>query len=184
MRKIPTTAAAVLLAVASAVGGPPAQAAQGGSHCWFNVSTGAHVCHHSFAEVILDLSGDRVTLGAGAGAVTGRQRADIARPSRDASGVRTTYVLGTVYADAGYATSGGTYTFTSSSDCDTNPDVDYQVPVMPAGWNDRISSFKSYGRCATKLWENTFSGASYGFTVTSSYVGAGINDRASSIQFN
>ena len=97
---------------------------------------------------------------------------------------RASFVLGTVYADAGYASAGGSYTFTSSSDCDTNPDVDYQVAVMPAGWNDRISSFRSYGHCATRLWENTFSGTSYGFTVNSSYVGDAMNDRASSIQFN
>lgn len=181
MRFLTTTAAAVMLAAAPAVTISPAQAAQGGSHCWFNVSTGAHSCHHTFAEVISELSGDRVRPADGASTMTGRQRADIARTPR---GARATYVLGTVYADTGYATSGGTYTFTSSTDCDTNPDVDYQVAVMPAGWNDRISSFKSYGRCATKLWENTFSGTSYGFTVNSSYVGSGINDRASSIQFN
>ncbi len=185
MRNVPTTAAAVLLAAAvSAVGGSPAQAAAGGAHCWLNVSTGAHVCHRTFAEVISDLSGDRVRVGAGARTVTDQERADIAHPARDASAGRSTYVLGTVYADAGYAASGGTYTFTSSSDCDTNPDVDFQVSVMPTGWNDRISSFTSYGRCATKLWENTFSGTSYGFTVTSAYVGGAINDRTSSIQFN
>lgn len=185
MRYLTTTVVAVMMAAsASTVGGSLAQAAQGRSHCWFNVSTGAHACHQNFAAVISDLSSDRITTAAEAGTMTDRQRAGIARPVSGAGGARATYVLGTVYADAGYATSGGTYTFTSSSDCDTNPDVDYQVAVMPAGWNDRISSFKSYGRCATKLWENTFSGASYGFTVNSSYVGGAINDRASSIQFN
>lgn len=56
---------------------------------------------------------------------------------------------------------------------------------MPSGWNDRVSSFKSYGLCATRIWENTnFGGASYGFTVNSTYVGDAMNDRASSIQWN
>lgn len=188
MQKVLKTAAAMLLAAAvSAVGGSPAQAAQGGAHCWLNVSTGAHVCHRSFAEVISDLSGDRVTLGASAATVTDQERAEIAHPARTAHGASAgsgTYVLATVYADAGYAASGGTYTFTGSSDCDTNPDVDFQVAVMPAGWNDRISSFTSYGRCATKLWDNTFSGISYGYAASSAYVGGAINDRTSSIQFN
>lgn len=57
-------------------------------------------------------------------------------------------------------------------------------PRLGVGWNDRITSFKSYENCATKLWENTFSGSSYGFCVNSTYVGAAMNDRASSMQFN
>ncbi len=70
-------------------------------------------------------------------------------------------------------------------DRDSNSDVDWQVGSMPYGWNDRVSSFKSFGQCATRIWENNnFTGASYGYIVNSSYVGAAMNDRASSIQWN
>jgi hypothetical protein len=98
-------------------------------------------------------------------------------------GTLSTVVIGQVFEDANYG--GSSYTFTASADCDTNADVDWELSSMPSGWNDRVSSFKSFGQCATKIWHDvSFAGTSYGFVVNSTYVGATLNDEASSIQWN
>lgn len=54
----------------------------------------------------------------------------------------------------------GVYTqIDRSSGCDTNPDRDWGIATMPAGWNDRVSSFQGYASCEIKLWENGSFGA-------------------------
>lgn len=153
-----------------------ASAATAESHCWMDLSSGQTRCFSSFQRVVDAVSGGRVTVSKGATSLSEAQRAKIAATAA------APYVLGTWFQDANYG--GSSYLVTGNTDCDTNADVDYQIGTMPPGWNDQISSFKSYGLCATRIWENTFSGASYGFYVNSSYVGDAMNDRASSIQWN
>jgi hypothetical protein len=159
-----------LLAGATAVLFAPAPAAAAAplppTHCWVDLSSGRSACFASEAEVF-------AAIGAGSTGRTGLSGA--ARAETLAS-----VALGTVYADADYL--GSSYTFTAAGDCDTLADVDWQVSVMPTGWNDRVSSFRSYGLCQTIIWENTFSGASLGPSGNVSYVGS-MNDRTSSIQW-
>lgn len=159
-----------------AMGAPAAQAAPAGSFCAMDVGTGATSCFNSGPEVISFISGGRVQVPAGTKVISDRQRASIAQSPA------ANFVLNISWADNSYTDA--SYYFYASGDCDTNADVDWSIGVMPSGWNDRISSFKSYGNCATKLWENTYSGSSYGFIVNSAYVGDAMNDRASSMQFN
>ncbi|MGA2929299.1 MAG: hypothetical protein ABSG43_25580 [Solirubrobacteraceae bacterium] len=97
----------------------------------------------------------------------------------------SSYVLGIEYVDANWQ--GSTFTWTGNHTCaSTLSDIDYYVPsLVPYGWNDVISSFDSYSNCWTKLFENAnFTGATYGFADSTSYVGDAMNDRASSIQFS
>ena len=106
----------------------PAAAAPASSHCWMDVSTGKSSCYSSFNQVVKAVSGGRVDVAPVAAAFSDAQRDSIgAAPA-------ATYVLGIVYADDNYTDA--SYTFTASGDCDTNADVDWQVGVMPAGWND------------------------------------------------
>ena len=52
------------------------------------------------------------------------------------------------------------------------------------GWDNRISSFRSYSNCRTAIFANTnYGGSSYGYYTNSSYVGSAMNDQASSIRW-
>jgi hypothetical protein len=57
---------------------------------------------------------------------------------------------------------------------------------MPAGWNDRITSFKSFSNCAQQLSRSTnFTGGSLTLVISSlANVGAAADDQASSVTFN
>ncbi|RCH66947.1 hypothetical protein DT019_20395 [Streptomyces sp. SDr-06] len=92
-------------------------------------------------------------------------------------------VIGIEFVDANYQ--GATYTVTGGTCTATTSDVDYYINSMPSGWNDVISSFRSYANCYTKLYENSNRwGSTYGFVGDSSYVGDAMNDRASSIEWS
>ena len=163
--------------VATGMFSVPAAQAAGSEHCWLDVETGESGCYASFAEMVQALSGGTVQVAKGASVLTDTQRSQLA------VGPTATYVIGQLFESLNYG--GDDKLVTASGDCDTNADVDFELGSMPSGWNDRVSSFKSFGLCATKIWENTsFGGASYGFTVNSTYVGNAMNDRASSIQWN
>lgn len=176
MNRIMKAAAVVMLAAVPAVATPAAQAAQARSYCATNVGTGATACFKGGAEVISFISGGYVKVAPGTKVISDQQRASIA------TSPAAQYILNISWADDNYTDAN--HYFYASGDCDTNADVDWSIGTMPTGWNDRITSFKSYGLCATKLWENTFSGSSFGFVVNSTYVGDAMNDRASSMQFN
>ncbi len=153
----------------------PAAAVEPETHCWMDLDSGETGCYSSFALVVDALSEGTVEVAADAITVTDAQRAAITPLS--------TFIIGQVFADASYA--GSSYTFYTSGDCDTNADVDWNVASMPTGWNDRVTSFKSFGQCATRIWQDTsYGGASYGFYVNSTNVGATMNDETSSIQWN
>ncbi|WP_159047775.1 hypothetical protein [Streptomyces sp. WM6378] len=92
-------------------------------------------------------------------------------------------VIGIEFVDANFQ--GATYTVTGGTCTATTSDVDFYINSMPGGWNDVISSFRSYANCYTKLYEdNNRTGATYGFVGDSSYVGNAMNDRASSIEWS
>jgi hypothetical protein len=56
--------------------------------------------------------------------------------------------------------------------------------LVPLGWNDVISSFRSFSNCQTVLFEDiNFGGSTTQKTVDLSFVGKAMNDRASSIQW-
>ncbi len=153
----------------------PAAAVEPDTHCWMDLDTGETGCYASFALVVDALSDGAVQVDADAATISEAQRAALAPLS--------TFIIGQVFEDANYG--GSSFTFTASADCDTNADVDWNVASMPTGWNDRVTSFKSFGQCATKIWQDTnYGGASFGFVVNSTNVGATMNDQTSSIQWN
>ncbi|MFB9377582.1 peptidase inhibitor family I36 protein [Kineococcus gynurae] len=97
-----------------------------------------------------------------------------------------TYLLGKFYADLNYG--GAVLTVTQNAPCDTNADTDFTLVSMPSGWNDKISSFRTYSDCTARLFENANfnrdrAGASFGPGRFVGYVGSAMNDRTSSIAF-
>ena len=181
-------AAAVALAVPAgpaAAQRAPGITAAAPSHCVLQASrTGAQppapACFASFRTAIAWATGGRVTdapESAGHAATDQRFAARLA-------GVRSAgrAVVGIDYADAGYR--GGALTLTAPSGCDNDIDVDWQFPALPARWNDRISSFRSYSNCLQQLFRH----GSFGTAITpkrgsSPWVGSAANDQASSIRF-
>ena len=93
-------------------------------------------------------------------------------------------LLGTEYANANFG--GSSLSLFGAGQCDNSSDADFRFASLPTGWNDRISSFRSFSNCAQQLFRNTnFGGGSLTIIISSlSYVGAAANDQASSLTFN
>ncbi|HZM74329.1 MAG TPA: peptidase inhibitor family I36 protein [Candidatus Limnocylindrales bacterium] len=72
----------------------------------------------------------------------------------------------------------------SGSCTTTTADLDYSDSVLPARWDNDISSYLNGGNCWTKLYEDPFfGGSSRGYTGSSPTLGAW-NNRASSIKWS
>lgn len=101
----------------------------------------------------------------------------------------TEFLIGRLYDDANYATSDGYLNVYASGDCTSSgTNVDYSITDLDT-WSNRVSSFETFGNCATRLWSGTnFGGTAYpsssGYYIDSSYVGAAFNDKARSAQFS
>jgi hypothetical protein len=104
----------------------------------------------------------------------------------------STVVIGISYLDANYG--GNTWVWNQPYGCDGNPyTIDFEVynlnmsPYANYGFNDNISSFHSYSNCQTVLYEDWYWGGSAtngGVPIADmSWVGAAMNDRASSIRW-
>jgi len=93
-------------------------------------------------------------------------------------GVRATFVQSQLFDDAGYG--GSFFQITNSSACNGSTTW-YFGPLGNVGWSGRVSSFKSFSGCSTKLWQGTaYTGASYGYAVNASSLGS-MNDQANSV---
>ena len=95
-------------------------------------------------------------------------------------------VLGIAFEDANYT--GAAIIVDSVNPGCTGPlsDIDFLISVMPAGWNDEISSAKGMGGgggftiCFWKFWSDGFNrGSTIGYSAAFPYVGDGFNDEAS-----
>lgn len=139
-------------------------------------------CFGTFPAAIAAATGGRVTAPASAAAAV-RDPAFTAA-LEDTAVTSASVVVGIEYADLNYG--GATLSMTAPGRCDNSLDVDYRFPSLPSGWNDRISSFRSYSNCAQQLFRGTsFSGGALTNIVSSmSYVGSAANDQASSATFN
>ena len=95
-----------------------------------------------------------------------------------AAGVRTTYIQSQLYDDANYG--GSFFQITNSSTRNGSTTWSFG-PLGNVGWSGRVSSFKSFSGCSTKLWSGTnYSGSSYGYAVNAATLGS-MNDQANSV---
>ena len=85
----------------------------------------------------------------------------------------TTEPVSIIYDDINYG--GGSVIMSSAAGCDAG------IPsLVPYGWNDRASSFKSYDGCLTALYQNiNYTGTREGFSSSKSSFGSQ-NDQGSS----
>jgi hypothetical protein len=88
-------------------------------------------------------------------------------------------LLITLYADAEYG--GDSYSLYGGSGCDASG---YTFGSMPAGWNDRVSSFRVFNNCTyTRLYVDAGpSGGCIQYTGDTPHVGTYINDKASALR--
>jgi hypothetical protein len=104
-----------------------------------------------------------------------------------ASGASASTIIGQEFVDSNYngailSVTVGSNGFTCTG---TTSDVDASLGSMPSGWNDRISSFRGFSNCWTKIYEHSgFGGAALGYQGDTRYVGDALNDQTSSIRWS
>lgn len=144
--------------------------------CWFNTDNGVEQCFDSYADfkaaVEEQTGGPLLFAGDQVSAQT---------PGRTVSPAATaaTYVLATFYDNANYDSTHGSVniTTTHSTLCQS---YSYTGNTMPSGWNDRVSSFHSYGTCKTRLAWDINQGQPYSATAANIAQLGAMNDKASS----
>jgi hypothetical protein len=171
---------------ATAASKPPATS---GPHCALAAGAGQPLhCFATFRAAVAFGTGGRVTdapASATAAALDPAFAAAVTAAGAAPSATAAASVLvGTEFADANFG--GGTLSLFTAGRCDNSSDVDFRFASLPAGWNDRITSFRSFSNCAQQLFRSTnFTGGSLTLIISSlANVGAAANDQASSITFN
>jgi hypothetical protein len=178
------TAVSVPLAGPAAAAPAAARAAApaAAKHCVLAAGASTATCYSSFPAAIAAVTKGRVKAPASATAAA-TDPGFAAAISADAV-TAASVVVGVEFTNANYT--GSTLTLYASGRCDNSTDADYVWNTLPAGWNDVITSFKSYNNCAQQLFRNTYrgGGALTGILVNSPNVGAPANDQASSLTAN
>lgn len=137
-------------------------------YCWADTESQVTTCYPS--EEQLDAA---IVARTGSAAI--EQGSELAR-SRAIVSPLAVYTIARLYEDASYGGSFITVTAGSSTICASSS---VSVPSMPSGWNDRVSSFRSYYSCTTRAYENaSYGGASLSGTNVSSM--STMNDKTSS----
>lgn len=102
-----------------------------------------------------------------------------ARPAESTS----TTLLARMYDAPNRSVADGYLDVFAAGPCDASGDIDWEVGVMPTGWNDRISSFQGFNQCDVRLWQNGgFSGGWFGPASSANSLGA-MDNQASSMTF-
>lgn len=170
-------AAALALAPVAAAGATAAEPAA--RSCSYDLGTASLVCVAAGEDLNAAVLADQHLLVVEPGAAAPTDvPADAPTTASRTAGLLTTYVQTQLFDDAGYG--GAFFQITNSSAC--NGSSVYQFgPLSSVGWSGRVSSFKSFSGCTTKLWSgSSYSGSSYGFAASASSLGS-MNDLANSV---
>ena len=179
----PQPAAGSVAESATAAARPPASAAP---HCALVAGSTTARCFATYRAAVTYGTGGRVTdapLSARTAATDPAFARAMSAPPAAAPKLASV-LLGTEYANANF--SGASLSLFGAGRCDNSSDADFRFGSMPAGWNDRITSFRSFSNCAQQLFRNiNFGGGSLTIVITSlANVGSAANDQASSLTFN
>jgi hypothetical protein len=179
---VPAPAGGATAESATAAAPAPAAAAP---HCALVAGSATAHCFGTYRAAIAFGTGGRVTdapLSARSAALDPGFARTMSAPA--AVTPRASLLLGTEYADANFG--GASLSLFGAGRCDNSSDADFRFASLPAGWNDRITSFRSFSNCAQQLFRNTnFGGGSLTIIISSlANVGAAANDQASSLTFN
>lgn len=142
--------------------------------CSFDLGTGSLVCvavGEDLNQAVLEQQNLIVIAPSGArGATSSRAAAP--------AGALATTVQTQLYSDANY---GGAYFQVTNSAACNGSTTWYYGPLSNVGWSSKVSSFKSFSGCSTKVWQGgNYTGASYGYAVNAASLGA-MNDLANSV---
>lgn len=149
-------------------------------HCVLAAGAKAATCYATFPAAIAAITGGKVRAPASATDAATDPAFAAAVDAPAATAAQT--IVGIEYADANYR--GSTLTLYASGRCDSSPDADYAWDTLPSGWNDRISSLKSFANCAQQLFRDTYRrNPITGLVYNVPNLGAA-NDQASSITAN
>src|SRR5215207_7042608 len=165
---VPVQAGAPVPEGATAAAHPPSAAAP---HCVLAAGDGqAPRCFATFPAAISAATGGRVDTAPASPAAAVHDPAFTAAVEAEPATLGSVLV-GIEYADLNYG--GSSLSMIAGGRCDYSLDVDYRFPSLPSGWNDRISSFRSYSNCAQQLFRWTsYSGALTNIVTAMSYVGS------------
>lgn len=186
-RALFSTIATLSLAVSfTAVGGVAANASEAktvqgvssSDSCWADLATGQSLCVAEgvdLAAAVASTTGINITAPAGTtigGSKLSSASAKVALLSTSAASTAT--IVSAVYDDINYG--GGTFVMSAPSG-----GCGWAVSSLAAyGWNDRVSSFKSFAGCTTALWKNiNYGGTKIGYSTSKASLGT-MNDAASS----
>ena len=157
----------------SASAATSASTAPKGNSCSLNLGTGTLTCVPNGEDLnaaVLREQGVRVVVPTGARGATSAA----ALPAS----VLTTYVQSQLYDDANYG--GSFFQITNGAQCNGST-VFVLSTLSNYGWSGRVSSFKSFSNCSTKVWQGTHeSGTAYGYDVNAAGLGS-MNDQANSV---
>jgi hypothetical protein len=155
----------------------PSKAAAANGSCWVDITTDQSLCVAAGVDLVAAVRSEAgvnlsAPTGTRVGGVTMTKAARVASLlTVQASGSQ---IVSAVYDDINY----GGNSFLLSSDgsgCDWGLST-----LVPYGWNDRVSSFKSFAGCKTALFKNTnFGGTQSGYSSYKASLGS-MNDAASS----
>ncbi|HEV7742869.1 MAG TPA: peptidase inhibitor family I36 protein [Pseudolysinimonas sp.] len=140
--------------------------------CWIQADTGETQCFADESAMDAAIVEELGALPVEEGSVQARMGST---PVGAVAAVQ--YTIARLYADASY---GGDFLFVSAASSTFCADGGvYAASAMPTGWNDRVSSVRSYWGCQTTLYTNAaFAGTS---AVYSSSAALGtMNDKTSS----
>lgn len=131
------------------------------SSCWLNADTGETACFESQSAMEEAIESDTGTT------LVYPTAEDAARNSgleaRGAIAPAATYVAAVFYNDANFGGSSFTTTTSVSSLCASNVYAYANLGTWLGGWEDRISSFRTYGNCKAIVYsERNYAGATYG----------------------
>jgi hypothetical protein len=152
--------------------------AQAQASCWLDITTGQSLCVPDGVDLVsrVEATTGKVialpddTVVGGVRISSGQASASLLSTASASSA----HVVSALYDDINYG--GGTYLMTADAvGCDWGI-----ASLVGAGWNDRASSFKSYGGCLTAVYKNTnYGGTRLGFSTNKASFGT-MNDAASS----
>lgn len=176
-RVITTIAALALIGIAAPTA--PAAAAEGDRHCVAptNVDNPQAVCFATFDKALQFASGGVLhELPKGSSV---QAKVDALNAGFGVNVVRT--VVGIEYSGINFTGDDLIWTGTSGNCSTPTGNVDYYASSMPTGWNNVVSSFKTYANCWAKHYESTnFGGAVIGYGPTDSNIGAVMDNQTSS----
>jgi len=152
----------------------PAQAATASDDkadevCWLDSDTGISRCFAdkaAFQDAVVEQSGAALV------------ESESAPPDRSAFAPATVYSAFQFWDGASYTSATYVITTTNSAICTSGSGITGNS--MPAGWNDRMSSFKTYLSCVTRVYEDvSLGGGFYGYATNAPSLGA-LNNEVSS----